>query len=117
MKWLLTFNAIVFSLLMLQSCSETISNSNEVVETEQSTPSEGELIVNANCVVCHSQGINGAPIIGNKKMWAPRLGQGVPTLVEHAINGYELMPAKGGKTHLSDAQIELAVNHMVSLVQ
>ncbi len=114
MKWLMTLNAILFAILMLQSCSETISNSEDVVVN---MPTEGEKIVNANCVVCHSQGINGAPILGNQKMWAPRIIQGVPVLVEHAINGYELMPAKGGKTHLTDEQIELAVNHMVSLVQ
>ena len=114
MKWLMTLNTFLLAMIMLQSCSDIISDSQGMADIK---PSEGEKIVNANCVVCHSQGINGAPIVGNKKMWAPRLEQGVPILVEHAINGYELMPAKGGKTHLSDMQIELAVNHMVSLVQ
>jgi len=101
---------------LLMSCSDTIEHA-EVLSLEEKLQLErvaqGEGIVNANCVVCHSQGINGAPIVGNKKMWAPRLGQGEAVLVEHAINGYELMPAKGGKTHLSDEEIGLAVAYMM----
>ena len=79
--------------------------------------SEGEQIVNSNCKACHASGLNGAPIIGNRKMWAKRLPQGVPTLVEHAVNGYGLMPAKGGNTALTDEQIAQAVEFMVYSVR
>lgn len=71
--------------------------------------SEAELLYRKNCKVCHAQGINGAPILGNKKMWQPRLAKGVDALVENAVNGVGLMPAKGGKTHLSDEQIRTIV--------
>ena len=80
-------------------------------------PNVGEQIVNSVCVVCHAQGINGAPIIGNKKMWSKRLPQGEDVLIEHAINGYELMPAKGGSTDLSDEEIAAAVRYMMSQVE
>ncbi len=91
--------------LLLCACSKS---------DEPAVESPGKLIVQQNCKVCHAQGINGAPIIGNKKMWGPRITQGIPTLAEHAINGYGLMPAKGGNTELTDEQIIEAVTYMVA---
>lgn len=78
---------------------------------------KGEAIVLANCKVCHAQGINGAPILGNEKMWAPRLKQGHEVLVSHALSGYGLMPARGGKPNLSDEDISNAVLYMMSTVE
>lgn len=80
-------------------------------------PSNGEIVFKGTCRVCHAQGINGAPIYGNKKMWGKRLPQGIPTLIEHATNGYGLMPAKGGNADLTSQDISDAVNYMVSAVQ
>lgn len=82
-------------------------------ESEPPAPSPGEQIVKATCKACHASGLNGAPIIGNTKMWAKRLPQGVPVLVQHATEGYGLMPAKGGNVDLTDEQIELAVKYML----
>lgn len=79
--------------------------------------SAGEQIFLKNCKVCHAQGLNGAPILGNKAMWSKRIGQGLPVLVEHASQGYGLMPAKGGNTSLADADVELAVRYMLSKVE
>ncbi len=78
----------------------------------------GKAIVDGNCRVCHAQGINGAPIIGNAKMWGARLDQGIDTLVQHAIDGFnmEMMPPRGGNPDLNDEQIRLAVKYMVSRV-
>ena len=70
-----------------------------------------------NCKVCHAQGINGAPILGNKKMWETRLPKGTDTLVSHAVNGFGLMPAKGGRVELSDEAVATVVQYMVSQVQ
>ena len=84
---------------------------------EPEKPSNGELVFQGTCRVCHAQGINGAPIYGNKKMWGKRLPQGIPTLIEHATNGYGLMPAKGGNTDLTEQDISDAVHYMVAAVQ
>lgn len=81
------------------------------------TPGMGEQVVNRVCVACHAAGLNGAPIIGNKKMWAKRLPQGLPVLVTHAIQGHGLMPAKGGREELTDEQVGQAVAYMVSQVR
>lgn len=77
----------------------------------------GEEVFAGLCINCHAAGLNGAPIFGNAKMWGPRIEQGLPTLIEHATNGYELMPAKGGNPDLTDEQIAAAVTYMVSQVE
>ena len=106
---------LLMSLLLMSSlisCGK--SNSSDTATAEVTAPSHpGAALYKANCKVCHAGGINGAPILGNIKMWGPRLGQGKETLVSHAINGFGLMPAKGGKTHLTDDQIATIVDYMI----
>ena len=70
------------------------------------------------CAPCHATGVAGAPKLGDKAVWAPRLKQGEKTLVERAIKGYQgsagFMPARGGNSALSDAEVTDAVAFMVS---
>jgi len=69
------------------------------------------------CAMCHGAGLAGAPKLGDKPAWQPRVAQGKPTLYNHAINGIRMMPPKGGNTSLSDAQVQAAVDYMMSRVQ
>lgn len=78
---------------------------------------KGQAIVKKNCKVCHAQGINGAPVIGNKKMWASRAGKSAEVLAQNASNGIGLMPPKGGHTNLSDEDILLAVQYMLKQIE
>ena len=43
--------------------------------------------------------------------------KGVDTLYSSALNGFNMMPARGGNPSLSDDDIKAAVDHMLSLVQ
>jgi cytochrome c5 len=74
----------------------------------------GEEVVKAVCQVCHGAGLLGAPKIGDKAAWHPRLAQGLSTLHEHAIKGIRTMPPKGGNASLSDAEVDAAVDYMLS---
>lgn len=78
----------------------------------------GEEVFNTACVACHGAGIAGAPKHGDKAAWAPRIAQGIETLYNHAIKGYQgsagFMPAKGGRTDLSDKSVMNAVDYMVA---
>jgi cytochrome c5 len=65
------------------------------------------------CTVCHAQGVAGAPKIGDKAAWAPRIAQGVDTLVAAVIKGKGAMPPKGGST-ASEAEIKGVVTWMVN---
>ena len=82
---------------------------------------DGKTIYGQLCHSCHDAGVTGAPKLGNKGDWAPRIAEGIDTLVKHAIDGYtgpdgNHMPAKGGNPALTDAQVEATVKWMVSQV-
>lgn len=70
------------------------------------------------CAPCHATGVAGAPKVGDKPAWAPRLKSGEKTLVERAIKGYQgasgFMPARGGNSALSDGEVADAVAYMVA---
>ena len=83
---------------------------------------DGKTIFGQLCTTCHSTGAAGAPKITDKAAWAPRVAEGIDTLVKHAIDGYtgpdgNHMPAKGGNPALTDAQVEATVKWMVSQVK
>ena len=77
----------------------------------------GEGTVTTFCAGCHGTGVLGAPKLGNAADWEPRLKQGLDTLVDHAINGVNTMPPRGGNPALSDDQVRDAVTYMVGLVE
>jgi cytochrome c oxidase subunit II len=76
---------------------------------------DGKKTFEGACAVCHLAGVAGAPKVGEKAIWAPRIAQGKDALYEHALKGKGVMPAKGGNASLSDADVKAAVDHMVSL--
>jgi cytochrome c5 len=72
----------------------------------------GKQVVDAQCGKCHAKGEGGAPKIGDRAAWAPRITQGMDTLVLSAIRGHGGMPARGGTSDLTDGEIKNAVNYM-----
>ena len=81
-------------------------------------PKNAEELYNAVCSTCHAQGIGGAPRIGDKAAWEPRIAQGKDTLYKHSVEGFQgsagVMPPKGGRVDLADALIHQGVDYMVS---
>jgi cytochrome c5 len=79
---------------------------------------DGKKIFDSTCTVCHGAGIAGAPKVGDKAAWAPRIAQGVNVLYAHAIGGLTgkggVMPPKGGNLALSDPDVKAAVDFMVA---
>lgn len=77
----------------------------------------GEQIVSSVCASCHAAGLMQSPKLGSADDWAPRIEKGIETLYDHAINGFNMMPAKGGRADLSDEDVKAAVDHMVAEFQ
>lgn len=76
---------------------------------------DGKEIFNHLCTSCHTSGVAGAPKLGDKAAWGPRIAQGLNVLVKHAIEGYHgpdgnYMPPKGGNPALTDEQVTNAVH-------
>ena len=85
------------------------------------TVKDGAQVYSQNCSVCHMPGIAGAPKVGDKGQWKLRLSKGIQALYAGALNGLQgpkgVMPAKGGNNSLSDLEVKLAVDYMVSQVK
>lgn len=85
------------------------SQSTEPVASKSINPAE---VYANNCRECHGAGTAGAPIVGNAEAWKPRLAKGLETLIDHAINGFGNMPAKGGSRSLGREQVAQVVRYM-----
>jgi len=79
----------------------------------------GEEIVKTVCGTCHVPGVAGAPKIGDKAAWAPRIKEGLNRLLAEAIKGITVkgamvMPPKGGAADLSDNEVARAIVYMAN---
>ncbi|MGH8620110.1 MAG: c-type cytochrome, partial [Burkholderiales bacterium] len=79
-------------------------------------PTPGEATYRAACATCHDAGTAGAPRLGDRAAWAPRLKPGVEALYRVGLNGKPgtAMVAKGGYARLTDAEVRAAVDYMVT---
>ncbi|MCZ4295889.1 c-type cytochrome [Vibrio sinaloensis] len=85
----------------------------EPVKAEPTGPRDGATVYGTFCIACHSSGVSGAPKTGNAGDWAPRIAQGKDVLTNHALNGFNAMPAKGSCMDCSDDEIIAAIEHMI----
>lgn len=85
----------------------------EPVSNEPKGPRTGAQVYGTFCIACHGAGVAGAPKVGDAGAWAPRIAQGNDVLKDHAINGFNAMPAKGSCMDCSDDEIVAAIEHMI----
>lgn len=89
-----------------------VSKKSHTSAAEPITAETGKLVYESHCDVCHGTGAAGAPRIGDVNAWQARLTQGINVLIQHAINGYNSMPPKGGCNTCSDDEIKAAVQYL-----
>jgi len=81
---------------------------------------DGEMIYNNVCTACHGTGAGGAPKLVAAE-WDGRLDKGMDAVVANAIEGFTgtkgLMPAKGGRSDLTDEQVQATVEYMTSHIE
>jgi cytochrome c5 len=76
----------------------------------------GEQIFNKICIQCHAADsvVPNSPKVTHNGEWAPRIAQGFDTLFNHALNGFNAMPAKGGAADLTDDELKRAIVYMTN---
>ena len=74
----------------------------------------GLAVYEAQCVLCHATGTDGAPKVGDRKAWAPRATRGLSGLTQTAITGLRKMPPHGGRLDIPDIEIRRAIAYMVN---
>jgi cytochrome c5 len=74
----------------------------------------GEEIYKSVCTACHQTGVAGAPKVGDKAAWGPRLKDGLNGLVAVATKGKGAMPPKGGAADLTTVELTRAIVFMAN---
>jgi len=73
---------------------------------------DGQALYKTACFACHDYGVAGAPKLGDKALWAPRIATGIDTMVKTVITGKGAMPPNGG-TQFTEQQIREVVEYMI----
>ena len=86
-------------------------------ETSAADEGPGVATYTKACMACHATGVAGAPKLGDKAAWEPRLAQGLDGLLNTAVNGKGAMPPRGTCMDCSDDELMAVIEYMVSKVQ
>lgn len=73
----------------------------------------GAAIFNKACTACHATGVAGAPKMGDKAAWQPRIARGLDLLLQTVINGKGAMPPRGTCMDCSDDDLKVAIEYML----
>ncbi|WP_454782779.1 c-type cytochrome [Legionella sp. WA2022007384] len=89
-----------------QTDNKAVSN----VETKES----GHETYHQYCIVCHRDGLAGAPKFRNEQDWKPRLvKRELNDLLASSIKGLNAMPAKGTCIKCNDEDLKAAISYML----
>lgn len=113
----------IMPLTLLASGLITAANANQsdqFIIFQTDSLKQGRLLWMENCKGCHAYGTAGAPVPMIASEWALRVKKDRNVLYDHAINGFfgpddTMMPERGGNPKLTDQQVKLAVDYMISL--
>ena len=74
---------------------------------------DGQTVYKTACFACHDAGVAGAPKLGDKAAWAPRIAKGNDALYSALQNGLNAMPPKGTCMNCSDDELKAVLDYMV----
>ncbi len=78
-----------------------------------SSAREGKEIYDTKCFTCHAAGVAGAPKLGDKAAWAPRIETGMDAMMVTVIKGKGAMPPKGTCMDCTDDELKATTQYMV----
>ncbi len=73
----------------------------------------GRRVYKRVCMACHTLSVWGAPKLGDRVAWLPRISKGKAALYASATFGFNQMPARGNCEFCSDEELRAAVDYMV----
>jgi cytochrome c5 len=125
MKWRYTptlkYSPVKCSLETARRYLDDVPSAPKAGAHSASGPLTGEALVKETCSLCHTVGIGGAPKVGDKAGWEPRIAKGKNVLYEHALQGFKgatgICPQKGGRWDVPDAVVQQAVDYMTSMAK
>lgn len=76
-------------------------------------PAELQATFDRTCKTCHANPqVAGAPQVGDRAAWAPRVQQGREALLNHTIAGHNAMPPMGLCMDCSEEQFAALIEYM-----
>lgn len=120
--------ALVLLMLLVTGCSEKdTASTQEAAPAQASTETaaadkpadtrtasaDGQKIYQKSCQACHATGVAGAPKLGDKDAWAPRIAKGNDALFSSVANGLKAMPPKGTCMSCSKDELRAAMEYMI----
>ena len=89
------------------------SSANEKVGNITKIALSGEEVYVNRCAACHEAGVLNAPKIGDTAAWAPRISQGLDTLLYSVLNGNGAMASQKGPLN-TDEELKSAVIYLTN---
>ena len=86
-----------------------------VAEPEVLAADAGAKLYEAQCKMCHAQGLLEAPKYGDTAAWSARITKDKETLYSHSAKGFNKMPAQA-INGVTEAQVHAAVDYMLASV-
>ncbi len=90
------------------------NNTRNLPKVKKTNSHPGKEGYDKNCAVCHATDTMGAPRLGDSEAWAKITKQGLQKTMIHTIEGIGGMPPKGGNKDLTEWQIQLILDYMIS---
>ncbi len=82
--------------------------------TEFGVGLDGKGVYDKFCSVCHETGVSEAPLVASEA-WDERVAKGAEVLLANTKAGFnEVMPAKGNCLDCTDAELQSAIDYMVT---
>lgn len=84
----------------------------EQLQTMKPTDAHEAQLYVQSCKACHANPLSGAPLVHDHAAWDPRWAKGLPTLLNHAVVGFQAMPAGGQCTACTARDYEALIRFM-----
>ena len=98
----------------LKDVKPPYNNVRDLPKAKKSNSHPGKEGYEKNCAVCHATDTMGAPMVGDSKTWEKVTSKGLQKVMSNAIDGMGGMPPKGGNPDLTEWQIQLILDYMIS---